>query len=442
MGLGKTLQTLALICHAQAGRARRARRSSSSRRPASCPNWAAEAARFAPGPDRSSPITDTLRRRGQDAGRGRRRRRRRGHLVHAVPARRRRLRARSTWSGLVLDEAQFVKNHQSKVYQCARRLPAPFKLAITGTPMENNLMELWSLLSITAPGLFPSPTRFREYYARPIEKRRRRRAAGAAAAPDQAAGQAPHQGAGGRRPAARSRSRCSRSSSHPRHRTDLRARTCSASGRRCSACSTTSTATGSRSCARSPCCASSACTPAWSTTSTRDLGRAQDRRAARAARRGGRRRAPGAGVQPVHRLPRARSASGSTPPASTYCYLDGTHPRPARRSSQRFKDGDGPGVPDQPQGRRLRAQPDRGRLLLPARPVVEPGDRGAGGRPHAPHRPDPQRHGLPADRPRHHRGEGDGAGEAQGGAVRRRHGRRRRRSAPRSTADDIRALVS
>ena len=64
--------------------------------------------------------------------------------------------------GLVLDEAQFAKNHQSKVYQCARRLPAPFKLAITGTPMENNLMELWSLLSITAPGLFPSPTRFRE----------------------------------------------------------------------------------------------------------------------------------------------------------------------------------------------------------------------------------------------------------------------------------------
>ncbi|MGH3603907.1 MAG: SNF2-related protein [Pseudonocardiaceae bacterium] len=73
-------------------------------------------------------------------------------------------------SGLFLDEAQFTKNHPSKVHQCARRLPAPFKLAITGTPMENNLMELWSLLSITAPGLFPSPTRFREMYARPIEK--------------------------------------------------------------------------------------------------------------------------------------------------------------------------------------------------------------------------------------------------------------------------------
>ena len=50
--------------------------------------------------------------------------------------------------------------------------PRPFKLAITGTPMENNLMELWSLLSITAPGLFPSPTRFQEHYARPIERKR------------------------------------------------------------------------------------------------------------------------------------------------------------------------------------------------------------------------------------------------------------------------------
>ena len=74
------------------------------------------------------------------------------------------------WSGLVLDEAQFVKNHQSKAHGCARRLDVPFKLAITGTPMENNLMELWSLLSITAPGLFPSPKRFAEYYQRPIER--------------------------------------------------------------------------------------------------------------------------------------------------------------------------------------------------------------------------------------------------------------------------------
>ena len=71
---------------------------------------------------------------------------------------------------MILDEAQYVKNHQAKTYRCVRELAAPFKLAITGTPMENNLMELWSLLSITAPGLFPDPKRFAEHYARPIER--------------------------------------------------------------------------------------------------------------------------------------------------------------------------------------------------------------------------------------------------------------------------------
>ncbi|ORM38059.1 helicase SNF2 [Williamsia sp. 1135] len=73
------------------------------------------------------------------------------------------------WAGLILDEAQFVKNHNAKAHQCARRLAAPFKLAITGTPMENNLMELWSLLSITAPGLFARPQQFTDYFRKPIE---------------------------------------------------------------------------------------------------------------------------------------------------------------------------------------------------------------------------------------------------------------------------------
>ncbi len=74
------------------------------------------------------------------------------------------------WAGLIVDEAQFVKNHQAKTYRCARTLPAPFKLAITGTPMENNLTELWALLSITAPELFASVKSFGDYYRKPIEK--------------------------------------------------------------------------------------------------------------------------------------------------------------------------------------------------------------------------------------------------------------------------------
>ncbi|MGV9709924.1 DEAD/DEAH box helicase [Gordonia sp. NPDC003424] len=73
------------------------------------------------------------------------------------------------WTGVIFDEAQFVKNHNSKTHQCARRLGAEVKIAITGTPMENNLMELWALLSLTAPGLFPSPKVFGEYFRKPIE---------------------------------------------------------------------------------------------------------------------------------------------------------------------------------------------------------------------------------------------------------------------------------
>ena len=79
------------------------------------------------------------------------------------------------WAGLLMDEAQAVKNPRSKLYGCIRQLRrggkgTPFALAITGTPMENNLMELWSLLSITAPGLYPNPSVFKELYATPIQR--------------------------------------------------------------------------------------------------------------------------------------------------------------------------------------------------------------------------------------------------------------------------------
>ncbi|MFV0457448.1 MAG: SNF2-related protein [Actinomycetales bacterium] len=73
------------------------------------------------------------------------------------------------WSGVILDEAQAVKNHHAKTYQAVRRLPGRCKVAITGTPLENSLMDLWSLLSISAPGLYPDPVAFTEEYRRPIE---------------------------------------------------------------------------------------------------------------------------------------------------------------------------------------------------------------------------------------------------------------------------------
>lgn len=156
MGLGKTLQSLALICHAGAPSPFLIVAPTSV-----VSNWEAEAARFAPGL-RVVCVT----KRGQPLPSD----------VDVVVTSYTLLRldveeyAAVSWAGLIMDEAQYAKNHQSKVYQCLRRVPAPVKLAITGTPMENSLMELWSLLSITAPGLFPSPTKFKDYYARPIEK--------------------------------------------------------------------------------------------------------------------------------------------------------------------------------------------------------------------------------------------------------------------------------
>jgi superfamily II DNA or RNA helicase len=167
MGLGKTVQTLALLC--------KAKESGSLDAPvlvvaptSVVRNWVNEAAQFAPGL-RVAAVTETTARRrsplAEQVG---------GADVvvtsYAVFRIDHEAYQAMTWSGLVLDEAQAVKNHQAKTYQSARRLAAPFKLAITGTPLENNLMELWALLSIVAPGLFPSPKRFAEYYRRPIER--------------------------------------------------------------------------------------------------------------------------------------------------------------------------------------------------------------------------------------------------------------------------------
>ena len=74
------------------------------------------------------------------------------------------------WATLVLDEAQFIKNSRTKTAQVVRDIPAEWRLALTGTPVENQLSELWSLFRATSPGLFGSWERFREKFADPIEK--------------------------------------------------------------------------------------------------------------------------------------------------------------------------------------------------------------------------------------------------------------------------------
>ncbi|MCB5273642.1 hypothetical protein BJG92_01166 [Arthrobacter sp. SO5] len=187
MGLGKTVQALALICAAKdtavgqeaASDAGAAAATAAGAGAGAAPflviaptsvvgNWVAETARFAPGLTVRA-IGETFAKSGSDpteamAGAD--------IIITSYALFRIDYDAYSSreWAGLVLDEAQFVKNHQSKAYQCARKLPAVFKLAITGTPLENNLMEFWALTSIVAPGLFSSPKRFAEYYQKPVEK--------------------------------------------------------------------------------------------------------------------------------------------------------------------------------------------------------------------------------------------------------------------------------
>jgi len=171
MGLGKTLQSLALIAHARAG-APDAPPFLIVAPTSVVPNWATEAARFTPGL-RVHTVSATAHRTKRDGAADIAEVAADADVVVTSYALLR-IDAEAyqdlDWAGLLLDEAQFVKNRNAKVHKAARQLRAPFKLAITGTPLENSVLELWSLLSITAPGLFPDPGAFKEFYATPIER--------------------------------------------------------------------------------------------------------------------------------------------------------------------------------------------------------------------------------------------------------------------------------
>jgi non-specific serine/threonine protein kinase len=74
------------------------------------------------------------------------------------------------WTTVVLDEAQMIKNAGTKAAKATRRLRAAQKLALTGTPVENRLSELWAILDAVNPGLLGTQQRFREQYATAIER--------------------------------------------------------------------------------------------------------------------------------------------------------------------------------------------------------------------------------------------------------------------------------
>ncbi|TDS75683.1 helicase-like protein [Amnibacterium kyonggiense] len=171
MGLGKTVQSLAMIARAiqQADERGEERPRFLVVAPTSVvPNWLAETNRFLPDLEVVG-VTETTRKSRTalrdtigDAD------------VVVTSYALLRLDTASyagiTWAGMLLDEAQFAKNRHSTTYQRIRAIDVPFRLAITGTPLENDLMELWSIISIAAPGLFPSPSGFQDHYAKPIEK--------------------------------------------------------------------------------------------------------------------------------------------------------------------------------------------------------------------------------------------------------------------------------
>ena len=74
------------------------------------------------------------------------------------------------WEGIVLDEAQNIKNPSAKQSQAVRDIPAGFRIALTGTPVENRLSELWSILDFLNPGFLGTKTFFQKRFALPIEK--------------------------------------------------------------------------------------------------------------------------------------------------------------------------------------------------------------------------------------------------------------------------------
>lgn len=166
MGLGKTLQTLALVTHAR-------ERSASEPpflvvAPASVlPVWRREAERFAPGLE-VRVLDRTAAARGTDlptAMLG-------ADLVvtsYSVLRIDEEEFASTRFQGFVLDEAQFVKNRRSRTHRAAKGVRAGFRLAITGTPMENSLDDLWAILDLVAPGLLGTAIGFRKRYTLPIE---------------------------------------------------------------------------------------------------------------------------------------------------------------------------------------------------------------------------------------------------------------------------------
>ncbi|MFI1292531.1 DEAD/DEAH box helicase [Streptomyces sp. NPDC020792] len=162
MGLGKTITLLALHLH------RQEQPDTAGPTLVVCPatllgNWHREAARF-------TPAVPVRRYHGGE--------RTLDHLAgselvlvtYGVLRRDRERLAAVKWSLVAADEAQHVKNPYATTARELRALPARARVALTGTPVENNLSELWALLDWTTPGLLGPLAAFRDRFAKPIER--------------------------------------------------------------------------------------------------------------------------------------------------------------------------------------------------------------------------------------------------------------------------------
>ena len=164
MGLGKTVQTLALLlARAAAGPALVVAPTSV------CGNWAEETARFAPGL-RCAIYGQAEGGRAAQIGAAAA-----GDVLivsYALLLRDAESFAAKPWATLVLDEAQALKNAATQRVQAVATLQAGFRLALSGTPVENRLADLWSIMNLLNPGLLGSAGRFAERFANPIERQR------------------------------------------------------------------------------------------------------------------------------------------------------------------------------------------------------------------------------------------------------------------------------
>ncbi len=75
---------------------------------------------------------------------------------------------RKKWKYLILDEAQHIKNFKSQRWQMLLNFNTSRRLLLTGTPLQNNLMELWSLMHFLMPNVFQSHKEFKDWFVNPV----------------------------------------------------------------------------------------------------------------------------------------------------------------------------------------------------------------------------------------------------------------------------------